>query len=307
MKKALFLFLIAILPTMASAYDAEIDGIYYNFDQTAMTATVTYLKLKYNESTYQYESDYSGNVNIPASVTYNAEEYSVTRIGDYAFCNCSSLTSVTIPNSVTDIGSGAFSGCSSLTSLTIPNSVTSIGSRALDTPSLMTVKSYIERPYNAKDIFSDDTYRQGTLYVPKGTKDLYIRFDGWREFLNIEEMDTEQAPNGKCATPSIIIAGKDMRYECETPGAEFESILTTEEQRFGGDRLVMENKDLVYILTVYAIAPGYDRSEPAQAKFIISRGDVNQDGTVDVADIATIIDAMAAAARKNIGNVDDNQ
>ena len=44
-----------------------------------------------------------------------------------AFDDCSSLTSVTIPNSVTSIGSGAFRGCESLTSVTIPNSVTSIG------------------------------------------------------------------------------------------------------------------------------------------------------------------------------------
>ncbi len=51
-------------------------------------------------------------------------------IGDYAFGNCSSLTSITIPNSVTSIGEQAFSGCSSLTSITIPNSVTSIGARA---------------------------------------------------------------------------------------------------------------------------------------------------------------------------------
>ena len=50
----------------------------------------------------------------------------VRGIGDYAFHDCSSLTSVTIPNSVTIIGSSAFYGCSSLTSVTIPNSVTSI-------------------------------------------------------------------------------------------------------------------------------------------------------------------------------------
>ena len=51
---------------------------------------------------------------------------SVTSIGDYAFWDCSSLTSITIPNSVTSIGKWAFAGCSSLTSITIPNSVTSI-------------------------------------------------------------------------------------------------------------------------------------------------------------------------------------
>ena len=55
---------------------------------------------------------------------------SVTIIGRYAFENCTSLTSVTIPNDVTSIGYGVFQGCTSLTSVTIPNSVTSIDSSA---------------------------------------------------------------------------------------------------------------------------------------------------------------------------------
>ena len=57
-------------------------------------------------------------------------EQGVTSIGEYAFRNCSSLTSITIPESVTSIGIGAFFGCSSLTSITIPEGVTSIGSYA---------------------------------------------------------------------------------------------------------------------------------------------------------------------------------
>ena len=52
---------------------------------------------------------------------------SVTSIGERAFYNCISLTSVTIPDSVTSIGNGAFSDCSGLTSVTIPDSVTSVG------------------------------------------------------------------------------------------------------------------------------------------------------------------------------------
>ena len=55
---------------------------------------------------------------------------SVTTIGYQAFCCCISLTSVTIPDSVTTIGEEAFYYCTSLTSVTIPDSVTTIGEEA---------------------------------------------------------------------------------------------------------------------------------------------------------------------------------
>ena len=63
------------------------------------------------------------NVTIPSAIAGKK----VTSIGDGAFYECTSLTSVTIPNSVTSIRNWVFSGCSSLKSITIPSSVTSIG------------------------------------------------------------------------------------------------------------------------------------------------------------------------------------
>ena len=65
--------------------------------------------------------------NIPSIVTYNETTYSVTSIEEWAFYNCSSLTSVTIANSVISIGNDAFYNCRSLTYISIGNSLTYIG------------------------------------------------------------------------------------------------------------------------------------------------------------------------------------
>ena len=72
----------------------------------------------------------TGNIIIPESVVYNGTTYAVTSIGYCAFQNCTTLTSVVIPNSVTSIGDFAFEYDYNLHSVTIPNSVTSIGYRA---------------------------------------------------------------------------------------------------------------------------------------------------------------------------------
>ena len=122
------LLFLALFANMSVIYasDTQVDGIWYDFDSSTKTASVTYRGYDYD----RYDGEYSGAVVIPETVTYNGTTYSVTNIGDYAFRICSSLTSVTIPNSVTSIGYGAFAYCSSLTSVTIGESVTSIGDDA---------------------------------------------------------------------------------------------------------------------------------------------------------------------------------
>ncbi|MDE5585348.1 MAG: leucine-rich repeat domain-containing protein, partial [Muribaculaceae bacterium] len=128
-QKLLFLIVMLafLLPARLSAYDFESGGIYYDYsswDDESQT---------YKEACVVSSPDnnkYSGDIVIPAEVEYEGHTYSVTSIGGYAFYECSSLTSIELPNSVTSIGYGAFCDCGDLASVVIGNSVTEIGKNA---------------------------------------------------------------------------------------------------------------------------------------------------------------------------------
>ena len=91
----------------------------------------------YNESkSFIYENQVLFNADKTFIIAYRADDESynipntVTSIGNGAFYECKSLTSINIPDSITSIGNSAFNGCDSLTYINIPDSVTSIGNRA---------------------------------------------------------------------------------------------------------------------------------------------------------------------------------
>ena len=111
--KVLFALLFMCSVQILYAINFDVEGIYYNGNESSKTATVV--------------GSYNDVVHIPEKVEYNGIEYLVTAISNYAFNDCKGLTEITIPNSVTTIGEGAFTGCTSLTEIIIPNSVTTIG------------------------------------------------------------------------------------------------------------------------------------------------------------------------------------
>ena len=92
--------------------------------------------LSIESKSFIYENNVLFNADKTIIIAYRADDESynvpgtVTSIGDKAFYECESLTSINIPDSVTSIGKSAFYRCKSLTSINIPDSVTSIGNRA---------------------------------------------------------------------------------------------------------------------------------------------------------------------------------
>jgi hypothetical protein len=117
----------------------------------------------------------SGALAIP--LTYDGKP--VTSIGNIAFKNCSSLTSVIIGNNVTSIGRWAFEGCHSLTNVTISSSVIRIGSVAFrDCSSLKSITF----EGNAPSSLGADVFKYlpigATISVPVGATGFGETFGG---------------------------------------------------------------------------------------------------------------------------------
>ena len=227
---------------------------------------------------------------------------SVTSIGEWAFYECRGLTSVhildiaawcnikfknssnpllyahhiyidekeitnlVIPNSVTSIGASAFAGCSGLTSITIPNSVTSIGESAFFGFDIPEVISNIEDPFTiATNTFSNNTFINATLYVPKGTIDKYKATEGWKKFAFIEEGDgSGKTPETqKCDKPTISYQNGKLTFQSATEGAVCHSTITDADIKSYSTNEV--ELGVTYNITVYATKTGYENSETATA------------------------------------------
>lgn len=226
---------------------------------------------------------------------------SVTSIGEGAFNGCnglstvsldcheigtwfsglSSIKTVIIGDDVRTIGESAFSNCANLESASIGKNVTSIGYSAFSRcGKLSIVKSYIDNPFWIDaSVFEYSLSGTTTLYVPKDTKALYRNTFCWNQIPNIAEMENagDEPIGEKCSTPTIEYRNGKLYYSCETIGAEFVTTITdTDIDTHNGNEVELS---VVYQISVYAKAEGYDNSDIVYATLCWIEDDETQIAT----------------------------
>jgi hypothetical protein len=216
MKKIIFLMLFATLGWQyTQAQSFTVGGLNYN-----VTSSST---VEVGRNPYA-----AGNVTISAQVTYNGNDYSVTKISNDAFritpgpnfpsSQNLKLSGIIIPNSVTTIGSGAFSQCTGLVSVTIPNSVQSIGNGAFFSCirlTVVTLNSTTPVSINAS-VFSSTNISSATLNVPAGSESAYKAALVWKDFYSILESGSGTVEAGQTfAVDGInyVVRKSSMPYE----------------------------------------------------------------------------------------------
>lgn len=105
MKRIFLLWFLSMAILHVSAYDFEVDRIYYNILPDGLSVEVTVGDEKYN--VYGDQAD----IVIPEKVAYNGKQYTVTAIGRIAFCNCGDMGTIDLPATINTFGSDAFYGC----------------------------------------------------------------------------------------------------------------------------------------------------------------------------------------------------
>ena len=126
----------------------------------------------------------------------------VTSIGERAFCNCTALSAVTIPNSIIKIGAEAFRNCYSLTSITIPNSVVSIGDGAFCDAGLHSAVIPNSMTLIDNNLFLD-CYSLASVTIP-----ISITSIGNYSFGNCYQLSSVTIPN------SVTSIGIGAFYDC---------------------------------------------------------------------------------------------
>ena len=182
------------------------------------------------------------------------------------YSNMPNLTEIYLGRNITvEQYNTLFSGCSKIENLTIGKDVNTLKNISFTSSNLQNVYMNAEEPitFQYSSPFSSATYLNGTLYVPLGCIDKFQIADGWKEFWEIKEFDNTSNPEvPKCSKPEIAYKDGHLSFSCNTQNAEFHYTITSPDCVSSSTSEGI-NLSVMYQISVYASAYGYENSEKA--------------------------------------------
>ena len=232
-------------------------------------------------------------------------------IGKYAFSNSKSLKSIIIPEGVISIGSYAFSYCENLELISIPSTITNLGNAVFRTNfSLKDVYCFLEDYPKSSEVFyntnADAIKNTPTLHVVSGLESVFSKW-GFRQVVALTDKDYDLSQR-YCSLPTIEYVNGVLKFSCDTENVTFVTDISSQDINtffsseipltFSYDICVYATKErcvdseMVYATITWKdgkiIMEGITNAEPEKLK-----GDVNEDGAVDINDVVNIINIMA--------------
>ena len=131
----------ATLTVPAGSFDAYYNSAWHNYFPNIIEDGIGGINFVANNIRYRVNEDntsvtivgpaegvtLSGTQVFGNTVSYNGNTYNVTKIGNYAFNQCSGITVVSIQSPIEEVGDCAFSWCTQLNSVALPNTLKRIG------------------------------------------------------------------------------------------------------------------------------------------------------------------------------------
>ena len=193
---------------------------------------------------------------------YFNDESKLEALPSYTFMDCKALETIDLHSSLKTISNEVFRGCKALEKITIPRDVTRIGDNAFQDCNKLeriTIENQTALPEAYETTFEETTYDVATLVVSATVQ--AHRTSPWDKFEAELGGETDQ----KCATPTIEYDKGTLTFKCAKPaGAEIKSEITVSDatKTDGADTQRLNKK---YVITAYATAVGWKRSDVATA------------------------------------------
>lgn len=231
-QRFIYLTILTLLGLHAAVSNAQyvtVNGIKY------------YVSEKDGSAEVYYDQQFTGSdLVIEETVAYGGKVYPVTSIKDAAFKDCTTISTVKLPDNLELIGDRAFKGCTGLTSIVIPNKVTKIVNYAFWNCKNLTSAVLGESLTDIGDRIFDDCTNLKEVWLKTVTPPTFYKYPDYGLMPNLPA--TVYVPKGSLQAYKDAIGWKSNNLE------EYEPHTFKKEVTFNGLNYIYDDASKTYIL-----------------------------------------------------------